>query len=103
MINYCYTLNETSDQDIEIMDIISAPNIQQAYEIVLNNIEQLNSKQSKYIWKLAQIEHGDFVGVNKTKHYCYEKCDCDSDCDDEECCCDDKEYGNYDQDHSMPF
>lgn len=102
MNNYCYTLKETSDQDTEIMDIISASNIQSAYEIVLNNIEQLNSKQSSYVWKLARIEHGDFSGVNEEKHYCNEKCDCSYDCDDEECC-DDKEYGDYDQDHSMPF
>ena len=68
MNKYGYTLKENSDSTTEIIDVIDAPDIRCAYEIVLNNIEYLNSKQTNYIWKLAQIEHGDFSGINEEMH-----------------------------------
>ena len=89
MNNYCYTLKETSDNDTEIMDIISAPNAQMAYEVILNTIEQLNSAHQTYSWKLSRIEHGDFAGIRSKPVLpdccCDDDCGCDDCCDDPDC------------------
>lgn len=97
MTKYAYTLKETSDSKVEIMDVIQAPDVKCAYELIQHNIEQLNNMQPAcYAWKLSSIEHGDFLGINDEKTCNSEKCDYDCDCDYDELCCDDKEYGDYD-------